>query len=233
MNKLFKPLDVEDIEFRIQSISEKGSAIILVYKNARVDMNMLDKMYGHGFWQRKHEIINGVLFCSVGIYNKELKEWVWVQDCGTESATEKEKGKASDSFKRACFNLGIGRELYDYPLIRVKLYGNEFTVQNKRGKATWDLKLKEWKWSKKHDDNGDIVFLQAIDEKGNIRFNFGKHNPGKPDFELSHLSNLEQFAKEGRDRKSLKSWLGANFSVESLKKHGDDINKCLTDNCKS
>ena len=31
--------------------------------------------------------------------------------------TEKEKSQASDSFKRACFNWGIGRELYSAPFI--------------------------------------------------------------------------------------------------------------------
>jgi len=41
------------------------------------------------------------------------------EDTGTESNTEKEKGLASDSFKRACFNWGIGRELYTAPFIWV------------------------------------------------------------------------------------------------------------------
>ncbi|NOW12590.1 hypothetical protein B0H35_000004 [Clostridium acetobutylicum] len=47
--------------------------------------------------------------------------WISKQDVGTESNTEKEKGQASDSFKRACFNFGIGRELYTSPFIWIGL----------------------------------------------------------------------------------------------------------------
>ena len=174
--KLTTPLSISDIDFRIQSISNKGYATILAYKDARVDMNRLDAVYGTGFWQRKHSLINGNLFCSVGVWNKELQQWVWVEDVGTESNTEKEKGQASDSFKRACFNLGIGRELYDYPIIRVQLKPNEFKEYNGKAQATFDLKLKEWKWYSEHNEHGQITFLGCRDEKGDLRFKWGESN---------------------------------------------------------
>ena len=135
--KLNTPLKATEIDFRIQSINKVGFATILAYKDARVDMNRLDAVYGVGFWQKKYELINGNLFCSVGIYNKELQQWIWLQDVGTESFTEKEKGQASDAFKRACFNLGIGRELYDYPLIQVKLNSDEFKVLRIKNPKLW------------------------------------------------------------------------------------------------
>lgn len=112
----FRLLRADEIDCRVAMVQEWGVGLLL-YKDARADMNILDETVGVENWQRKHELINGNLFCSVGIYveRHDYGEWVWKQDVGTESNTEKEKGQASDSFKRACFNLGIGRELYTAP----------------------------------------------------------------------------------------------------------------------
>ena len=167
------PLEIHEIDFRVQSINKGGFATILAYKDARVDMNRLDAVYGVGFWQKKYDVINDNLFCSVGIWNKELNQWVWVQDVGTESNTEKEKGQASDAFKRACFNLGIGRELYDYPIIQVKLNDNEFDKTT--NKPTWDFKLKEWVWFSQFDDKGKLNYLACKDQNGKARFTFGTY----------------------------------------------------------
>ena len=110
----FRYVNAGDIECRVSTVSAKGCSLLL-YKDARCDMRILDETVKAENWQRKHEFINGNLFCSVGI--KCGDEWVWKQDVGKESYTEKEKGQASDSFKRACFNWGIGRELYTAPFI--------------------------------------------------------------------------------------------------------------------
>jgi hypothetical protein len=174
LNALGKPLEISQVDFRVQSISAKGWATILAYKDARVDMDRLDQVVGRGKWQRKHEVIDGNLYCSVGIYNAEIKEWVWVQDVGTPSNTEATKGEASDSFKRACFNLGIGRELYDYPLILVQLNQNEFTAEGNKGKATYDLRIKEWRWHIERDEAGKITFLGCKDKSGTLRYSYGK-----------------------------------------------------------
>lgn len=170
---LGEPLGIDQIDFRVQSISKSGWATILAYKDARVDMDRLDAVVGRGKWQRKHDIIDGQLYCSVGLYNEAINQWVWVQDVGTESNTEKEKGRASDSFKRACFNLGIGRELYDFPLILVELKENEFTVDGNKGKQTYNLRLRQWKWSMDRDPTG-IASLKAVDDNGAVRYNFGQ-----------------------------------------------------------
>ena len=119
----FRDLTPEDIDVRVQSVKEKG-VVLLLYKNARVDMNILDETVGPENWQREHYECKGNLFCRVGIRtclkdNEAVSEWVYKSDCGTESNTEAQKGEASDSFKRACFNWGIGRELYTSPFLRV------------------------------------------------------------------------------------------------------------------
>lgn len=181
--KLNTPLTVSEIDFRIQSINNGGYATILVYKDARVDMERLDAVHGE-LWQREHHVINGNLFCRVGVYNKEINDWVWREDVGTESMAEKEKGQASDAFKRACFNLGIGRELYSYPLISIKLNGNgtdksgewEKLEGSRANKQTWNLKLKEWTWYSEFDGN-TITFLAAKDQGGNLRFKWGEMKP--------------------------------------------------------
>jgi hypothetical protein len=112
---MFRGLRPDEIDVRVGSVSAKGVSLLL-YKDARCDMNILDETYGPEGWQRKHEVINGNLYCGIGIYNKDTGDWVWKWDCGTESRKDGEgnekKGEASDSFKRAAFNVGIGRELY-------------------------------------------------------------------------------------------------------------------------
>lgn len=118
----FRDLTREEIDVRIQSVKPNGLALLL-FKDARVDMNILDETVGAECWQREHYECKGNLFCRVGICVETKKgdaifpEWVWKSDCGTESNTEAQKGEASDSFKRACFNWGIGRELYTSPFI--------------------------------------------------------------------------------------------------------------------
>lgn len=113
----FRNLTEKEIEVRVQSTKPNG-VILLLYKDARCDMRILDETVGAERWQREHYGIDGKMFCRVGIFSEGFC-WVWKSDCGSESNTEAEKGQASDSFKRACFNWGIGRELYTAPFIFV------------------------------------------------------------------------------------------------------------------
>lgn len=113
---MFRPLTSEEIDCRVSMCRENGVTLLL-YKDARVDQNILDETFGIFGWQRSHQLIDGNLYCTVSVRNPETGEWIHKQDVGKESNAEKEKGQASDSFKRACFNLGIGRELYTAPFI--------------------------------------------------------------------------------------------------------------------
>ena len=108
-------LRADEIECRIAMINEKGLSLLL-YKDARVDQKILDETFGIFGWKRSHQCIDGNLYCTVEILDKDSGEWIAKQDVGTMSCSEKEKGQA-DSFKRACFNWGIGRELYTAPFI--------------------------------------------------------------------------------------------------------------------
>ena len=112
----FRELYANEIDCRISTINAKGLTLLL-YKDARVDQNILDEAVGCLNWQRSHQLIGDRLYCTVSIWDEKKQQWISKQDVGTESYTEKEKGQASDSFKRACFNFGIGRELYTAPFI--------------------------------------------------------------------------------------------------------------------
>lgn len=114
----FPMLTKDDIEVRVGSIARSGNSLtLLLYKDARVDMRLLDETVGADNWQCKYYRLGESLFCSVGLRIGD--EWVWKDDCGSESNMEAKKGEASDAFKRACFRWGIGRELYTAPEIRV------------------------------------------------------------------------------------------------------------------
>lgn len=114
----FRNLNAEEIECRIGTATEKGVSLLL-YKTARVDMAILDETLGAFNWKNSYEVVNGNLYCTISIYDREKKEWIEKCDCGTESKTEAEKGEASDAFKRAGFRVGIGRALYTAPFIWV------------------------------------------------------------------------------------------------------------------
>lgn len=155
---LSNPLDTEFIEFRVQSIGKYKKdgkdiayAIIVPYKDARADMIRLDEVVWPFNWKREHTRDNKN--CIVSIWDEWKLEWISKEDTGTESNTEKEKGLASDSFKRACVNWGIGRELYEFPTIFVTLEENEFYLDKDwNAKATNAFKIKEWKWKTKYTD---------------------------------------------------------------------------------
>lgn len=168
--KKFRLLRADEIDCRVSTVSAKGCSLLL-YKDARCDMNILDETVGPENWQRRHTLINGNLFCEVGIYVEERNEWVWKQDVGTESYTEKEKGEASDSFKRACFNWGLGRELYTAPFIWISA-GN-VNLEDYNGKKT--TKDRFVVTDIQYDKAGRISALEIENRsKKCIAFAFGK-----------------------------------------------------------
>lgn len=168
-----RKLYASEIECRVAQCGKKkdGTAYcsILLYKDARVDMRILDEVYGPMNWQREHNLIGDRLYCTIKIYDPEKKEWIAKQDVGTESFTEKEKGQASDSFKRAGFNVGIGRELYTAPKIFVNLDAGEWDDKSGKVVPKITLDVKEIHY----DGEGNICSLVLVDGKGKERYRFG------------------------------------------------------------
>lgn len=129
----FRPLRADEIECRIGQIARNGNGLsLLLFKTARVDADMLDEVVGLENWQCEFYECKGTLFCKVGVYT-EQKGWIWKSDAGSPANMEPAKSEASDAFKRACFKLGVGRELYTAP--RIWIYGDSCKiVQGQNGK---------------------------------------------------------------------------------------------------
>lgn len=151
----FRDLRADEIECRVAQKSKDGKKVkLLLYKDARCDMNILDETVGMENWQRHHTRDNAN--CVVAIWDAEKKQWIEKEDTGTESKTEAQKGLASDSFKRACFNFGVGRELYTAPKniwVNCDKQYPSFSVEYIKieNKKIVDLTIKD-------DDDGRIVY---------------------------------------------------------------------------
>lgn len=116
MNYKFRDLVADEVECRIATLKNNGLSLLL-FKDARCDMKILDETVGPENWERDHKELKGNIYCGISIWDENKKMWITKWDAGKESYTEAEKGEASDSFKRAGFNWGIGRELYTSPFI--------------------------------------------------------------------------------------------------------------------
>ena len=155
--RMLKP---KEINCRIQQISEKGLSLLL-YVTSRAGQNILDEMYGPTGWKREHVEIAGNLYCTISVWDDKTSQWVNKQDVGKESYTEKEKGQASDSFKRACVNWGIGRELYSAPYIWID--AKQVSMKQKNGKySTYDKFTVK---SISYNSAGEIDSLEIINQK--------------------------------------------------------------------
>lgn len=176
----FRLLNKDDIECRVGMVKGNGCSILL-YKDARCDMAILDETVGPESWQRDHKELKGNIYCGVGLrfVDAVLKnEWCWKWDAGAESNTEAVKGEASDSFKRACVNWGIGRELYTAPFIWINLKPEEMD----NGKI--NRRVKFFVKSIEYDEHRKIVGLVIVDGTNRVRF------------ELKHITKEEKEAAE-------------------------------------
>ena len=172
MESIFRDLKENEIDCRVSQINEKGLTLLL-YKDARVDMDILDETVGAKNWKRSHTRDNAN--CTIEIWDEDKKQWISKEDTGTESFTEKEKGLASDSFKRAGVNWGIGRELYTAPFIYIPLKDKEgqdnFELTEKNNKKTTYTKFVV---EKIQVTNKEITALSIKNNKGKRVFIYQK-----------------------------------------------------------
>ena len=177
---MFRLLTAGEIECRVAQVGKSNDRVwcsILIYKDARVDQKLLDEVVGPMNWKCSYEFINGSLYCTVSLYDKEKKEWISKQNVGVESNTEKEKGQASDAFKRACFNWGLGRELYSAPKdVFINLEKGEYAEKDGRYQCRVRFDVKEIAY----DDNRQISKLVIVDNSGKVRYSFPKKAESKP-----------------------------------------------------
>ena len=155
---VFRDLNAGEIEVRVSMAKETGVQLLL-YKDSRVDQTILDETVGPMNWQRHHTRENAN--CIVSIWDSRKEQWIAKEDTGTESNTEKEKGLASDSFKRACFNWGIGRELYTAPFIWIE--AEACTLKQKQN-GTWQC-FDHFAVERIRTENKKIVGLSIVNLK--------------------------------------------------------------------
>jgi len=190
----FRKLKADEIEARVAMVKDNGCSILL-YKDARVDQRILDETVGPMNWQRHHLRDNAN--CIVSIWDEGKKQWIEKEDTGKESNTEAEKGLASDSFKRACFNWGIGRELYTAPFIWFK--SGEAKIENKK---TYD----KFRVTNIIYDGENIQSVTVLDESTGKSKTFGK----------SANQLHDEMINEGREE--MLKYVAENYDEENLNK---------------
>lgn len=198
IEKLSKPLDIEDIEFRIGSVQKPQQGkqptgfSMLAYKTARTDVKRLNDAVGLN-WKNKYFYDDkGILCCEISIFNTDTKEWINRCDVGTESNTEKEKGSYSDAFKRAGFKWGIGTELYNFPFIWIN-WDNYSEYQGKftpRGFDNKIIKIDEYLV-----ENSEVKKLK-LSHKGTVIFEFGKNIKPKQEDIKPPVKEIVKISKE-------------------------------------
>lgn len=214
----FRTLRADEIELRVAQITKNKNGPtgvqLLLYKDARCDMNILDETVGCENWQRRHDEHRGNLFCSVGI--RCADGWAWKEDAGSESNTEAEKGHASDSFKRACVNWGIGRELYTAPFVWIPVGKCEITAFEQSGKTTYRCKDYFAVEAIGYDERRAISFLRVINSKTKaLVYGYGeaptsesarRREVGKCDECGLMIADTEDFTAENIVKASLRKW---------------------------
>lgn len=185
--KEIRLLNKNEISAKVKTVLYGGRALILLYKDARVDMTLLDETFGPMNWKRSHKEVKGNLFCTISVWDEDKKQWIDKEDVGIESQSEGEKGEASDSFKRSGFNWGIGRELYTAPVITIKLDNDEYK----------DKKVYTRFYVSEIGYNGrDISLLEIVDGNGRKRFSWKSNLPMGNDEKDMEPLHRQQVPKE-------------------------------------
>ena len=187
----FRTLRADEIDVRVATVVENKGFSLLLYKDARCDMNILDETIGSMNWQRTHTRENAN--CIVSIWDKDKNQWISKEDTGTESNTEKEKGLASDSFKRACFNWGIGRELYTSPFIWV----SDLSYIKTNPKTQKQTVTERFKVSMIETSADKVITaLEIQDSKGNVVFSTKKKVVKQEKPKTENVDNVEFATQE-------------------------------------
>lgn len=237
----FRKLNANEIDCRVAQI-EKNWCTLLLYKDARVDQNILDETVGCMNWQKRYVRDNAN--CIVGIWDEEKKQWVEKEDTGTESFTEAEKGLASDSFKRACFNWGIGRELYTAPSIFI-FPRKDIKYKNGGKEVDEFYEYKEGKYTTKtrfnveiitYDDLGNIKDLIIRDNKGNERFTEVskelEKELNKTTLQLKKMIEKAEDIDKDFEREKLYEYFGKQVDSQLTYKEKEEAIKLLTEKYK-
>lgn len=172
MSNMFRLLEADEIECRVQTCNSDGVSLLL-YKDARCDMNILDEKVGAMNWKKSYQLIDGQLFCTIEIWDDKKKQWIGKQDVGVESNTEAEKGRASDAQKRAAVAFGIGRELYTAPFIWIDASNTRIEEYSDNGRKKYKCKDRFVVSHIEYDDSRRISYLEIRNRKKEVVYQYG------------------------------------------------------------
>jgi len=115
---LRKPIQPNEIEWRVQS-AKGGKTTIVPYIQSRAVMNRFDDAFGPEGWQDTYREWKGKgVMCTLSV--KTDDGWISKEDGADDTAIESTKGGISDALKRAAVKWGMGRDLYEYPLVQIE-----------------------------------------------------------------------------------------------------------------
>lgn len=186
-----RKLKASEIEIKpCQVAKDKSWVQVLCYKTSRVDMQVLTEMYGSK-WKSSYQMVGDSLFCTISIYDDEMKEWISRTDCGEKDAgLSEEKSYATSAFKRAATQFGIGIELYSTPKIKFNTPNSYY--YNEKLTMTFSVKSIEW-------DGDKLVDLIIIDRYGKVVYDF--KNGNEQPAENKSISNKDKLIKFCKDTK--------------------------------
>ena len=150
----FRNLDADELEVRVGE-KRNGKMSLLIYKDARVDMRVLDETVGNQNWVVQYKREGETLFAGIGIFSDKHKAFLYKWSSGAPSNYEASKGEASDALKRSGFMWGIGRSLYTAP----KIWVPESNVRHYVSMIDYDSK-------------GNIKDLEICDWNDNVVYEY-------------------------------------------------------------
>jgi len=174
MGSKILPLTANMVEVRINQVRrvEDGYyATLLLYQESRASMDALDFLFDSK-WKREHQLIGNQVYCTISVWDSELKEWIDRSDVGSAGEFEVDKAKASDSFKRAAVNfIPAFRALYKAPEIRIRLSDNEVYSGEGKPKCYAKFVVAELEFD---EDKQSFSKLKIVDKNGEVRFDINK-----------------------------------------------------------
>lgn len=215
--KLAAPLSPAAISWRIGAKAQNNqSGLALAYIDARDVQDRLDEVCGADGWQCRYSHAGAKTVCDIGIRvrvvapldgNAPAESWVWKANGAGDTDVEQEKGALSDAFKRAAVMWGIGRYLYSFPSIWVKIRpaGRSFAIEDSEypklidamGKHSAGIKVPGSLPPRDLEGDGDMAngHLAWVREQKLLLNNFTAYDDVR-DWSTRNKSNID---KLGRD----------------------------------
>ena len=116
MNEIrFPLLTPEQIEVKVKKCTQKG-ALLLLYKTARTDMDLLDRVVGPENWDDDYKEIKGNLYCGIAIRTDAgwIRGTAALRAAATETATRRRARQATHSSVQAPAGVSVANCIHPH-----------------------------------------------------------------------------------------------------------------------